>query len=172
MRTDRGFSLEYGLTVSEKMLVAIGATVVRQASIEQSLAHLIILMLRLESDAGFALTVGMSFRVLLSTLDSLLLMRIDRQGPEYKKIRELVGALNSFEQFRNRIAHSMWGHAHDFNPDAGTRFRFGKSVPFEQVSLHQIKKELSIAAEASSKLTIFVRELIGNPVPTIDTTGA
>jgi len=172
MRTDREFALEYGLTVSQKMLFAIGATVVRQASIEQSLAHLIILMLRLDSDAGFALTVGMSYRVLLSTLDSLLLMRIDRQSPEYKKIRELMGALNSFEQFRDQIAHSMWGHAHDFNPGAGTRVRFGKSVPFEQASLHQIQKELSVAADTSSKLTIFVRKLIGNPVPTIGPKGA
>lgn len=66
------YPLKYGLTASQEMLAAIGATVVRQSITELTLADLIVRMLRLDQEVGFTLTVGMSFRILCSTFDALL----------------------------------------------------------------------------------------------------
>jgi hypothetical protein len=159
------YPLKYGLTVSQEILAAIGATVVRQSSIELGLADLIIRILSLDQQLGFTLTVGMSFRILCATFDALIQKKIDPQGDEYKEVRRLMGLINSFEQFRNQVAHSIWAHSQDFDAQVAVRLRAGKRTFSQEVSLQTIEREMDVAGRASAELSILVRKLIGDPVP-------
>jgi hypothetical protein len=173
MFDEKSFAFSHGFTVSDEILTAIGCAVVCQAHIESQLSKLITDLLETDSQKGSALTSGMSFKSLCASLSSLVLQVVEETDIRYIKVKELLGKLQQFEEFRNQVAHSTWGHSKDFNSDRATRIkvtaRQGKGVrhQWEEVEITRISEAIKAATQALVQVVILVSALAGKPIGTL-----
>jgi len=164
------FSLKHGFTVSDEILTAIGCTVVCQSHTELQLGLLIHKLLDADYPKGCALTAGMSFKQLCTTVSALVAETIGETDSRFQKVKELLGVLQRFEEFRNQAAHSVWAHGDEFNALTAKRIktisRRNKKVQHqsEAVELERISEQITVAMDAHVKLVILVSAIAGKPV--------
>ena len=107
---DEDYSLgdEHGFALSDRLLGAIGLTVVAHSFIEHNMGVCITQLAGASSHRGMMMTAGMSFRALRSALQGLVLDRVASTSAEAAKFREIMARVTKFEEFRNQAAHSLW----------------------------------------------------------------
>ncbi len=107
---DAGYALgdEHGFALSDKILAAIGLTVVCHSYLEHNIAASIIRLADIPSHRGLMMTSGMSFRALRSALDGLIVEHVKHDSTEAEKYKAIMARINGFENFRNQVAHSLW----------------------------------------------------------------
>src|SRR5436309_15202611 len=96
------------VSVSKQILHEIGRIAVVQSQIEAQMAIFISELLYLDEQRGNVVTARLSFRLLIEILESLLSDEFSLNHKHFKAFEELRDELNSREQQRNEIVHSMW----------------------------------------------------------------
>jgi hypothetical protein len=101
----------------------VGRTAVLQSHIEGQMALFIRELLYLNDERGYILTVNLSFRLLIETLESLLREELGDDHPHFKTFETLRDEMRRREQERNQIIHSMWSVGSTFGSDTATRVK-------------------------------------------------
>lgn len=164
------------LTVPDEILCELGKIVVFQSHIESMLAHEIIGILGLDSNKGQIITSELSFKLLVSTLSSLLLDKLGGDNNLYIEFKEIKKQLYEFENFRNSIAHSNWTHSNDFDNSKATKIkttskeRTGLKYHREEVALSSLIENLEKAGDTQVKLAFLMSKISGVEIKHIDMT--
>ena len=91
----------------EKIYKPIGELIVKFQELELFITSLIVEISRIDYDIGFCLTSESSFSRLTATLSAVSALKV--KNDELKnRITELVKRLNTAEQNRNKIVHSLY----------------------------------------------------------------
>lgn len=99
---------EYRYFLPDETLLAIGRITVNFAIVELVIAAYVeALLTPRDSDAGRAVTAGMSFKRLLDLLDSLHRLRV-KDPDEHERLDSLIKRCLILEERRNVITHSHW----------------------------------------------------------------
>jgi hypothetical protein len=176
--SEPGFAFTHGFSVGDDILKAIGLTVVCQSHVETMLSVSIHEVAELEYQKGSAVTAGMSFKSLCAALSSLVLQVLDQNDERYNRFTKLMGKLQHFEEFRNQVAHSNWGHGEGFQSGRSTRIKttarqsVGVKHQWEEVDIATISAEIETASLAKAHLSILVAEVAGKPIQEIDLTSS
>jgi hypothetical protein len=174
MFDEKSFAFSHGYTVSDKMLTAIGCTVICQSHIELQLSLLIMKLLGVEYQKGCALTAGMSFKNLCATLSSLVLQAVEETDDQYRRFKELMGKIQHFEELRNQVAHSVWAHGAGFGSERALRLkttaRQGKGVKHqsEEVEIARLSKAIHEANKAQVEMVCLIAEITGQSIPSLE----
>jgi hypothetical protein len=111
------------LTVSKAILCEVGRIAVAQSHIEGQMALFIRELLYLDDQRGYIVTMNLSFRLLIETLESLLREELGDDHPHFKTFETLRDEMRRREQERNQIIHSMWSVGSTFGSDTATRVK-------------------------------------------------
>ncbi len=163
---DTGYTLgdEHGFALSDKILAAIGLTVVCHAYLEHNIASAIIRLAGMPSHRGLMMTSGMSFRALRSALDGLVLEHDQHIGTEAENYKAIMARISAFENFRNQVAHSLWATSRE-DVTKALRVKMGTSkagfrAVHTDIDASAISNSIKDVNAALSDLMKFVEGLI------------
>lgn len=163
---EEGYSLgdEHGFALSDRLLGAIGLTVVAHSFIEYNLGVCITRLAGVSSHRGMMMTAGMSFRALRGALQGLVLDRVAPTSAEAAKFRDIMARVTKFEEFRNQAAHSLWATTReDINKALRIKANTGKagfrSAPID-VNVDTISHAIKNSNRAMHDLMQFVDGLV------------
>jgi hypothetical protein len=98
--------------LKDAFLVQVGDIIVSFALLEETMRHVIQLLLPQSAASPYApsiVTAGMSFKQTCTVVVSLCLDRFGEDDPKTEEMRQLVKQCHRAEDQRNSIAHSHWG---------------------------------------------------------------
>jgi hypothetical protein len=140
------------------------------------LAHEIIRILELDNNKGQIITSELSFKLLVSTLSSLLLDKLGENNQLYIEFKEIKKQLYEFENFRNSIAHSNWAHSDNYDNSKATKIKItskernGLKYYIEEVTLLSLIENLEKAGDTQVKLAFLMSKISGVEIQHIDMT--
>jgi len=151
------------LNISDEILAEIGKIVVIHSLVEESLASIIgtIISLKTRHELGQVVTAELSFRQLISTLNSLLILCLGKEHEctiDFERIKKL---LYDAEVQRNQVAHSLWAKHDESGSQVVLRIKttakekVGLRREFTKLDIVEIRKITASVADAYLALCIF-----------------